>query len=119
MRPCIPICLLSPPESPPAPQNLTIIAGPTNTSVTLSWDLPTNNGGRPLDIITYVIFSQENGSTLVTLGHVNETIGIVQGLFPFTNYTMYVSSENGVSGMDPNIIGRSARIQFKTDIGRK
>lgn len=37
-----------------------------------------------------------NGSTLVTLGHVNETIGIVHGLFPFTNYAVYVSSENGV-----------------------
>ena len=106
-------------ESPSAPRNLVILAGPTNTSVTLSWDPPTNDGGRHLDTITYRFHAQPNGGTLMTVGYVNETVGTVRDLFPFTDYTVYVSSENGVSGMDPNIKGRSASIQFKTAIGRK
>ena len=32
------------------------------------------------------------------LGYVNETNSTVEGLFQFTDYTLYVSSENGVSG---------------------
>ena len=54
---------------------------------------------------------------IVKLGYVNETNGTVGGLFPFTEYTVYVSSENGVSGMDPGILGRSASVQIMTLIG--
>ena len=43
------------------------------------------------------------------LGYVN---GTVEGLFQFTDYTLYVSSENGVSGIDPDILGCSASIQI-------
>ena len=32
------------------------------------------------------------------LSYVNETNGTVEGLFQFADYTLYVSSENGVSG---------------------
>ena len=95
-----------------------IIAGPTTTSVTLSWAPPTEDGGRPSDIITYGFHAQPVGDNdIVMLGYVNETNGTVEGMFPFTEYIVYVSSENGVSGMEPDILGRSASIQIMTLIG--
>ena len=116
-------CATSPPPppllpgSPSAPRNLVIIDGPTNTSITLSWSPPIEDGGRPEDV-TYGFHARPVGEVdIVTLGHVNETNGTAEGLFPFTDYVVYVSSENGVSSLDPDIPGRSASVRTTTQIG--
>ena len=95
-----------------------IIAGPTNTSITLSWATPIEDGGRPEDVVTYGFHARPVGEVdIVTLGYVNETSGTAKGLFPFTDYDVFVSSENGVSSLDPDIPGRSASVRTTTQIG--
>ena len=95
-----------------------IIAGPTNTSITLSWSPPIEDGGRPEDVVSYGFHARPVGEVdIVTLGHVNETSGTAEGLFPFTDYVVFVSSENGVSSLDPDIPGRSASVRTTTQIG--
>ena len=99
-----------------------VVGTVTNTSLSLSWDPPLlgedgADGGRPDDTIMYGLHYQREGRDIVTFAIVDATNGAIEGLTPFTNYTVYVSSENAVSGMDPNIPGRSDSVQITTDIG--
>ena len=113
-----PSLLLLLPGSPSPPRSLVVTGGPTNTSITLSWVPPTGDGGRPADVITYGFHARPVGEDdIVTLGYMNKTNGTAEGLFPFTDYDVFVSSENGVSRLDPDIPGRSVSVRTKTQIG--
>ena len=66
-----------------------------------------SNGGRD-DLeyqLSYQIATSSEPATIY--GRVNMTEGVITGLRPFTQYVVFVSSENGVSAQDTDVSGRT------------
>ena len=100
-------------EPPSAPRNLQVLQV-TNTTVRLSWDPPVSNGGRD-DLeyqLSYQIATSSEPATIY--GSVNMTEGQITGLRPFTQYVVFVSSENGVSAQDTDASGRTVSVNITT-----
>ena len=100
-------------EPPSAPRNLLVLQVTTIT-VRLSWDLPVSNGGRD-DLeyqLSYQIATSSEPATIY--GRVNITEGQITGLRPFTQYVVFVSSENGVSAQDTDASGRTVNTNITT-----
>ena len=86
----------------------------TNTTVQLNWDPPVSNGGRD-DLeyqLSYQIATSPEPATIY--GSVNMTEGQITGLRPFTQYVVFVSSENGVSAQDTDASGRTVSANITT-----
>ncbi len=86
-------------EPPSAPQNITVVTV-TNTSVYLTWEAPSSNGGRNFAELEYQLSYQKTDgseSEPQIYGRVSGTEGEITGLAPFTEYTVFVSAENGVT----------------------
>ena len=101
------------PEPPSAPRNLQVLQV-TTTTVQLSWDPPVSNGGRD-DLeyqLSYQIATSSEPATIY--GRVNMTEGQISGLRPFTQYVVFVSSENGVSAQDSDTSGRTVSVNITT-----
>ncbi len=106
-------------EPPSAPQNLTVV-NITNTSVFLTWEAPSSNGGRSDAELEYQLsYQRTDGSESEPqiYGRVSGTEGEITGLAPFTEYTVFVSAENGVSSQATNASGRTASVTIMTEEG--
>ena len=100
-------------EAPSAPRNLQVLQV-TNTTVRLSWDPPVSNGGRD-DLVYQLSYQIATSSEPVTIyGSVNMTEGQITGLRPFTQYVVFVSSENGVSTLAIDDSGRTVSASITT-----
>lgn len=117
------MCLCPNATGPPsAPVNLTVDTdGITNTTVSISWSPPANNGGR--DDTRYNVFYQLSG--WLHLGFIEGSQGVlglratVQGLLPVREYVIRVVAENGVSDQVGTTEGRFADIRATTTEGGK
>lgn len=99
-------------QPPRAPQNLNASCV-DQSSVTLSWQAPSNQGGR--EDTTYRVVCDACGPSVAFTPMrqgFNETSVTVTGLRPVTTYRFQVYAENGVSGFDK---GHYADITVKTD----
>ena len=95
---------------PTAPGN--IDANISSTSITITWTPPTDNGGRT-DLYYTVAYS--NGSFTSTPVNVEKTSQYtITGLTPFTQYTVTVTTNNGVSNQDPYVADRTVTINVTT-----
>ena len=100
-------------EAPSAPRNLLVLQV-TNTTVQLSWNPPVSNGGRD-DLEYQLSYQIATSSESVTIyGRVNRTEGQITGLRPFTQYMVFVSSENGVSAQDTDASRRTVSASITT-----
>ena len=73
-----------------------------------------SNGGRD-DLeyqLSYQIATSSEPTTIY--GRVNMTEGVITGLRPFTQYVVFVSSENGVSAQDTDVSGRTVSAPITT-----
>ncbi len=115
-HPSLPSSLTEPPS---APQNITVVTV-TNTSVYLNWEAPSFNGGRN-DAEYELSYQRTDGSESEPqiYGRVSGTEGEITGLAPFTEYTVFVSAENGVSSQATNASGRTASVTITTEEGSK
>ena len=90
-------------DGPSAPTGLTSTS-PTDTTVSLSWEVPASNGGRT-DGVSYTIrfktlgtdFQDYNPSSIIT-----STSADISGLSPVTTYTFVVVANNKVTKEFPN-----------------
>ena len=72
------------------------------------------NGGRD-DLEYQLSYQVATSSEPVTIyGRVNMTEGQITGLRPFTQYVVFVSSENGVSAQDTDDSGRTVSVNITT-----
>ena len=100
---------------PTAPGDIDTISV-DSTSITITWTPPTNNGGRT-DLYYTVAYS--NGSFTSTPVNVeNTTQYTITGLTPSTQYTVTVTTNNGVSDQDPDVADRTATINVTTSAAR-
>ena len=78
---------------------LYLTAKPTGTSVTLSWEHPTSNGGREdvFYIIKYKTSREEQFTYYSPTPPITGTSATVDSLAPLTTYTFMVVAENGVT----------------------
>ena len=76
-----------------------------------------SNGGR--DDLEYQLSYQITTSSepMTIYGRVNMTGGVITGLRPFTQYVVFVSSENGVSAQETDVIGRTVSAPIRTREG--
>ncbi len=98
-------------EPPSAPQTLTVVTV-TNTSVYLTWEAPSFNGGRSDTELEYQLsYQRADGSESEPqiYGRVSRTEGEITGLAPFTEYNVFVSAENGVTSQPGAIDTASER----------
>ena len=106
-----------------------MVISTTSTNITVRWDPPEFLGGR--NDTRYTLWYQEEGSSeRVRVGTVNITVGTVSGnavsnctfgilfvslgLSANTQYTVYISATNGVSGQvmeDPILIAASKTVE--------
>ncbi len=89
------LCCTAPPSTP---LDLTI-EDCTNTTVSLCWEPPSNDGERS-DLFYRVIYQRTDSLHLgfnVAVSSVHDTCFNVTGLEPLTDYKVYVVSENAVS----------------------
>ena len=101
------------PEPPSAPRNLQLLQV-TNTTIRFSWNPPVSNGGRD-DLESQLSYQIVTSSEPVTIyGRVNMTEGQITGLRPFTQYVVFVSSENGVSAQDTDASERTVSANITT-----
>ena len=73
-----------------------------------------SNGGRD-DLeyqLSYQIATSSEPATIY--GRVNMTEGVITGLTPFTQYVVFVSSENRVSAQDTDVSGRTVSTNITT-----
>jgi hypothetical protein len=93
------IVSMIPPPSPEIPsQPLNIVATPKNSSVALTWNVPTDDGGA--DILGYIVeFSITNGTSWIVYDQIN-----AQTLLPV------VSDRNTIRYLDDNIINNTSYI---------
>ncbi len=66
----------------------------------LTWEAPSSNGGRSDAELEYQLSYQRTDgleSEPQIYGRVSGTEGEITGLAPFTEYTVFVSAENGVT----------------------
>ena len=96
---------------PTAPKDINTIAV-GSTSISISWSPPTDSGGRT-DLHYTVIYS--NGSFVSPVLSVGTgTQYTLTGLTPLTEYTISVTSVNGVSNQDSNTASRMINITVTT-----
>ena len=83
----------------------------------LTWDPPESTGGR--DDIEYELSYQRSDGTedQIVYGRVSTTEGEIVGLTPFTEYVVFVSTENGVSSKAPDASGRTVNTTVTTEEG--
>ena len=73
-----------------------------------------SNGGRD-DLEYQLSYRIATSSDPVTIyGRINMTVGVITGLRPFTQYVVFVSSENGVSAQDTDVSGRTVSANITT-----
>ena len=83
-----------------------------STSISISWSPPTDRGGRT-DLHYTVTYS--NGSFVSPVLSVGTgTQYTLTGLTPLTQYTISVTSVNGVSDQDSNTANRTTSIRVTT-----
>ena len=76
-----------------------------------------SNGGRD-DLeyqLSYQIATSSEPATIY--GRVNMTEGVITGLRPFTQYVVFVSSENGVSAQETDVSERTVSTNITTPEG--
>ena len=96
---------------PTAPKDINTIAV-GSTSISISWSPPTDSGGRT-DLYYTVTYS--NGSFVSPVLSVGTgTQYTLTGLTPLTEYTISVTSVNGVSDQDSNTSSRMIDITVTT-----
>ncbi len=88
----------------------------------LTWEAPSSNGGRSDTELEYQLsYQRTDGSESEPqiYGRVSGTEGEITGLAPFTEYTVFVSAENGVSSQATNASERTASVTIMTEEGSK
>ena len=101
-----------------APRNLQVF-NVTSTILQLRWDPPVSNGGRD-DLEYQLSYRIATSSDPVTIyGRINMTVGVITGLTPFTQYVVFVSSDNGVSAQDTDVSERTVSANITTLEGGK
>ena len=93
---------------PSAPLNVTVVPG--ETSVTLSWAAPTDNGGQPLD--DYQVSYRATGDTawsraVPVVGLSTRLLGLADG----TEYELRVAASSGV-GTGPDVVVTATPFTF-------
>ena len=105
---------------PSAPQN--VLLPVTNTSITVSWSPPAEDGGRT------DIYYEVKHSNPLSIGEFYEPIYLPKttikykfpGLRPFTDYCVRVTAHNGVSDQNPDGTHlRTIEVCGRTDEGSK
>jgi len=97
----VPSSAVTPRSVPGAPTNVTATAG--NTSATVSWTAPDDNGGAP--VTSYVVTSSPDGKTATVGG--STTSATVTGLTNGTAYTFTVKALND-AGAGPSSLPSAA-----------
>ena len=78
-----------------------------------------SNGGRD-DLEYQLSYRIATSSDPVTIyGRINMTVGVITGLTPFTQYVVFVSSDNGVSAQDTDVSERTVSANITTLEGGK
>ena len=104
MFPSILLCfvLFSVAEPPSVPESVSLT--PQQTSITVRWSPPTEDGGRTDDYYEVEHSDPDNlgsytGTVYLSGGFSSR---ILRGLRPFTQYCVRVTVHNGVSDQDPD-----------------
>ncbi len=108
---------LPPPEPPGAPRNLQH-SDVTNTSVKLTWDSPSYEGGRSDTF--YNVYTSTTANSGLTQSNIEPVFGnnfFVTGLIPNTFNQVSVVAENGVSSQAGEEYLRTAVTFVITSIG--
>ena len=95
---------------PTSPGDIDTIS--SSTSITITWTPPTNNGGRT-DLYYTVAYSNDS-FTITPVNVENTTQYTITGLTPSTQYTVTVTTNNGVSNQDPYVADRTVTINVTT-----
>ena len=78
-----------------------------------------SNGGRD-DLEYQLSYRIATSSDPVTIyGRINMTVGVITGLTPFTQYVVFVTSDNGVSAQDTDVSERTVSANITTLEGGK
>ena len=85
----------APPGRPQALRNTSF----NSTSISITWDPPTDNGNRS-DIYYYVNTTSQSNGNIVNFYNTSNTFYELRNLVPLTTYTITITSRNGVSGQD-------------------
>ena len=90
------------PEPPSPPRSVSLT--PQQSSITVRWSAPSDNGGRTdlyyeVDISDPDNLESYTGTVYLSGSSTSRTIS---GLRPFTQYCVRVTAHNGVSDQDPN-----------------
>ena len=88
------------PPSPPRSVSLT----PQQSSITVRWSAPSDNGGRTDLYYEVDISDPDNLGSYIGTVYLSgrSTSRTISGLRPFTHYCVRVTAHNGVSDQDPN-----------------
>ena len=88
------------PPSPPRSVSLT----PQQSSITVRWSAPSDNGGRTDFYYEVDISDPDNLGSYTGTVYLSgrSTSRTISGLRPFTQYCVRVTAHNGVSDQDPN-----------------
>ena len=106
------------PACPSAPRDLAV-ADRTNTTITVTWQPPEDNGGR--DDVFYILeYRQLEEVDFTENETVFNTMYTITGLRPNTQYVIRVTAENGVCDQEPTSLPeRRIQIVSNTTEGGK
>lgn len=94
-------------QAPPGPPLNLISTDITFINMTLSWDQPSDLGGR-----TEIYYTIAYNNAVISL--INSTHYTLTDLLPDTEYLLSVTAENDVSNQDNSSIARTITMSFST-----
>ena len=100
---------VAPPSSPVSVESTDV----SSTSVSISWSLPNDDGGRT-DLFFTVVYANDSFTSPSMTVPASSTQYTFNELRPSTEYTLMVIANNGVSDQDPDTPSRTTTINVTT-----